>query len=415
MREVSGKVQRDFSVVVTKGFYKNLKYLLLINRWVGLFPISVYKKGDGYMLQWSWLKVILGNVIVLLIAVLTLWCTLASYSVEKVYDIRVKGLAALISNIAEIFMLFVTWMIGQWSISVKFKEFWTFLLYLLKIDDLMGQPDPSKKTWLLLPIILLTLTCLTLDAYMWAKLIIPFTGTFAYLWKCLPFYFPYAFVMILQVNFWITVREIKIRLGKFNGLISGFIHVTDARGKRVSRDGPRSRIEFLSNNGKVDFKDRAVTIKSFIKIYESIAKASYALNAFFGLSISVILFNIIICIVITPYVLYQQLFHSGEQTFLFTQSFWMICHILRMLLFVEPYHNAQLEGIKTKKLVIKLLLLDLPEDVHKEVKTLLVLINGNKIEFNANGMTSINRTLFPKIGGAVFTYLAILFQYKNSP
>lgn len=54
-------VKRDFGIIVSKKFYDRFKYLLILNRIVGLFPISITIKGESYSLQWSWMKVISGN------------------------------------------------------------------------------------------------------------------------------------------------------------------------------------------------------------------------------------------------------------------------------------------------------------------------------------------------------------------
>lgn len=150
MKEVPKNVKLDFNLRVSSKFYSNIKHLVFINRIAGIFPISVSKNGDCYCLKWSWLRVILGNVFVLIFgdyskhflsnlvivwvsAILTLVGLTLSYHVEVVYNVRLKGLSALLSTMAEILTLSFTWLIGQVSTSILFKEFWKYLLLLNKV------------------------------------------------------------------------------------------------------------------------------------------------------------------------------------------------------------------------------------------------------------------------------------------
>lgn len=151
MKELPKNVKLDFNLRVSSKFYSNIKHLVFINRIAGIFPISVSKNGDYYCLKWSWLRVILGNVFVLIFgdysiqhflsslvivwvsAILTLVGLILSYHVEVVYNVRLKGLSALLSTMAEILTLSFTWLIGQVSTSILFKEFWKYLLLLNKV------------------------------------------------------------------------------------------------------------------------------------------------------------------------------------------------------------------------------------------------------------------------------------------
>ncbi|XP_048522342.1 gustatory receptor for sugar taste 43a-like [Dendroctonus ponderosae] len=151
-----------------------------------------------------------------------------------------------------------------------------------------------------------------------------------------------------------------------------------------------------------------------IGAYDNILMASVSFNNLYGPSLTAILVNVIACLVLTPYVLYQQILNAKEYGFLFTQSYWMTCHVLRLLFLIHPCHEGHKQAIRLKRTTVKLAATDWPKDVHKQIKLLLLQVSENKIEFNAAGLTLINRTLLPTIGSAVFTYLAILFQYKNN-
>lgn len=79
-------------------------------------------------------KNFLGNLVIVWVsAISTLVGLILSYHVEVVYNIRLKGLSALMSTVAEILTLIFTWLIGQVSTSILFKEFWKYLLLLNKV------------------------------------------------------------------------------------------------------------------------------------------------------------------------------------------------------------------------------------------------------------------------------------------
>lgn len=92
----------------------------------------------------------------------------------------------------------------------------------------------------------------------------------------------------------------------------------------------------------------------------------------------------IACLVLTPYVLYQQILNAKEYGFLFTQSYWMTCHVLRLLFFIQPCHDGHkqvtlsvgqkvckisvlFQALRLKRTTVKLAATDWPRDVHKQV------------------------------------------------
>ncbi|XP_066145505.1 gustatory receptor for sugar taste 43a [Euwallacea fornicatus] len=408
MKNINKNVKRDFQVIISQKFYDNIKHLLFINRLIGLFPIAVTEKNGHYTLEWSWLKVIITNVFVFLYATLTLIGLTLSYHVDVVYNVRLKGLSALMCTLAEIITLVSTWIIGQVYASFTFKEFWQYLIFLTKFDEVIGPLPPSKK---IIVVVLMaytfTFTCLGMDVYMWAQIVVPEIGAFQFIWQLVPFYFTYVFTVTMEVNIWITIHGITARARKLNNLILHISYEDDSVFIVKFPTGPRKNL--LQSNMLT-----SSMLRKFIAAYDSLAEANRALVKFYGLSMIIMLGNVIVCLVITPYVLYQQILNAKDENFLFTQTYWMICHVLRLLFLVEPCHSGYTMGREIRKTVTKLLSLDLPKVAYKQAKILLMVINENKIEFSAAGLALIDRSLLPIIGSAVFTYLTILFQYKNN-
>ncbi|XP_066244805.1 gustatory receptor for sugar taste 43a [Euwallacea similis] len=404
MKNINKNVKRDFQVIISQKFYDNIKHLLFINRLIGLFPIAVTGKNGHYTLEWSWLKVIITNVFVFLYATLTLIGLTLSYHVDVVYNVRLKGLSALMCTLAEVITLVSTWIIGQVYISITFKEFWNYLICLTKFDEVVGPLPPSKKIIIvILMAYTFTFTCLGMDVYMWAQIVVPEIGAFQFIWQFVPFYFTYVFTMTMEVNIWITIYGITARARKLNDLI---LHIS-------CEDDSVFLVKFPIGSRKGLLQSNSM-LKKFIAAYDSLAEANGALVKLYGLSMIMMLGNVIVCLVITPYVLYQQILNAKDKNFLFTQTYWMICHVLRLLFLVEPCHSGHTMGREIRKTVTKLISLDLPKVAYKQVKILLMVINENKIEFSAAGLAFIDRSLLPIIASAVFTYLAILFQYNNN-
>lgn len=104
-------------------------------------------------------------------------------------------------------------------------------------------------------------------------------------------------------------------------------------------------------------------ISTSIKVYELLFEASRAVNDFYGLNILVRKISIVhisgrrggdsitasnfqlvvigcfVHLLVTPYDLYLEL-RFKNYTFIFPQICWMVSHVLRLLLIVEPCHAA---------------------------------------------------------------------------
>lgn len=90
----------------------------------------------------------------------------------------------------------------------------------------MGPIEATRKTMLVIVVVLaFTFSCLGMDTYMWANMVLSLMGWFSFIWKMVPFYFCYVFTMIMEINVWITTYGVTTRLKKLNQLMWSYINL----------------------------------------------------------------------------------------------------------------------------------------------------------------------------------------------
>lgn len=90
----------------------------------------------------------------------------------------------------------------------------------------MGPIEATRKTMLIIVVVLaFTFSCLGMDIYMWANMVLSIMGWFSFIWKMVPFYFCYVFTMIMEINIWITTYGVAARLKKLNELMWSYINL----------------------------------------------------------------------------------------------------------------------------------------------------------------------------------------------
>ncbi|XP_060529354.1 gustatory receptor for sugar taste 43a-like [Cylas formicarius] len=155
-------------------------------------------------------------------------------------------------------------------------------------------------------------------------------------------------------------------------------------------------------------------VRKLIEIYDGIFDATVAVNRFYSITLPVSVLNCIICLIITPFVLYQQLISVNVEKFVYTQSFWMTCHVLRLLLMIEPCHYCKEEEKDIRRLVLKLMNVGFGKEVQTQMKLLWINLFENNIDIGPGHFATLSRGLIPTISASATTYLIVLFQSRSS-
>ena len=115
----------------------------------------------------------------------------------------------------------------------------------------------------------------------------------------------------------------------------------------------------------------------------------------------------------TPYLLRSIISTASEsELFIISQSIWMMGHVLRLFLIVEPcdgcfvllryihdsFNSQQTFQCKNSSLIIcNLLCSDLDREVKKSLKLLLLCLSQCELDFTAFGLTRIHRRILTAV------------------
>ncbi|XP_018786256.1 PREDICTED: gustatory receptor for sugar taste 43a-like [Bactrocera latifrons] len=161
-------------------------------------------------------------------------------------------------------------------------------------------------------------------------------------------------------------------------------------------------------------KTRVMLLRSLAENHESLGKCVQIFSSTFGIAVLCILVSCLLHLVATSYFLFLALLNPNVTGYAWGQVLWILLHILRLLLVVEPCHMATLESKKTIQIVCeierKMHEPVLVEEIKKFWQQLLVI----DVEFSALGLCRINRNILTALSSAIATYLVILIQFQKA-
>nr|CAI5828037.1 unnamed protein product [Callosobruchus analis] len=74
-----------------------------------------------------------------------------------------------------------------------------------------------------------------------------------------------------------------------------------------------------------------------VHLYDLLYEASLSLNNFYGITLMFALVGCLLHLLVTPYDLYLQMLNTRRHySFIFSQTIWMLGHMLRLFLIVNP-------------------------------------------------------------------------------
>ncbi|XP_067005900.1 gustatory receptor for sugar taste 43a-like [Anabrus simplex] len=124
-------------------------------------------------------------------------------------------------------------------------------------------------------------------------------------------------------------------------------------------------------------------------------------------------------LVITPYfflldLLYPVTYGNTDPSFLFLQLAWIVAHVLKLFLIIQPCSATCNEARRTGTLVAQLLNNCHDSSIKKQLETFALQLIHQRVEFSACGFYTLNFPLIASIAGSVTTYLVILIQFQAS-
>ncbi|XP_058800704.1 gustatory receptor for sugar taste 43a-like [Phymastichus coffea] len=139
-------------------------------------------------------------------------------------------------------------------------------------------------------------------------------------------------------------------------------------------------------------------------------------NEAYGAAILAGTISCLIHLIITPYFLYNEIYSPNSSSWyvLILQVFWILFHVYRLLLFVQPCYMVSVKARTTGALVSRALAANCDPQAKKQLEIFSVQLLQRPVEFTACGLFYLDRGLMTSIAGSVTTYLVILVQFQNA-
>ncbi|CAD7012116.1 unnamed protein product [Ceratitis capitata] len=242
----------------------------------------------------------------------------------------------------------------------------------------------------------------------------------------LPFYLLYFVMIGFHILFANTAFGLGRRFRRLNGMLKCHYLAdskpystikTQLNSIKITPDHAMSLHESLNTESlpKESLgKTRVMLLRSLADNHESLGKCVQIFSNTYGIAVLCILVSCLLHMVATSYFLFLALLDRNVTGYVWGQVMWIILHILRLLLVVEPCHIATAESKKTIHIVTeierKIHEPILAEEIKKFWQQLLVV----DVEFSALGLCRINRNILTSFSSAIATYLVILIQFQKA-
>ncbi|XP_014219005.1 gustatory receptor for sugar taste 43a-like [Copidosoma floridanum] len=157
-------------------------------------------------------------------------------------------------------------------------------------------------------------------------------------------------------------------------------------------------------------------IDQLITLHGTLCDCIIRINKAYGGTILIGTISCLIHLIITPYFLYNEIYldNSSNWYVLALQVFWIIFHVYRLLLFVQPCYMVSVKAKITGALVSQALAQNWDPKAKKQLEIFSLQLLHRPVEFTACGLFFLDRGLVTSIVGAVTTYLVILVQFQNA-
>ncbi|XP_039279976.1 gustatory receptor for sugar taste 43a isoform X3 [Nilaparvata lugens] len=145
-----------------------------------------------------------------------------------------------------------------------------------------------------------------------------------------------------------------------------------------------------------DVSDQQATIAMMSDIHWLLCDMVEKANDLFGAQVLALMICIFIHNIVTPYFFFLNLMYPKDSSIMSTlqlvsQFFWIITHVLELLVIVLPCAATS-----------------------SELETFALQLTHHRAEYSAYGMFKLDLPVITSIAGAVTTYLVILIQFQGT-
>ncbi|KAJ3650964.1 hypothetical protein Zmor_017036 [Zophobas morio] len=399
-------------VTISFKLFKSLSTIFYLSRFFCLLPLKWSNLNSTYIVTKSKNYTIYSLFLITLIVASSGYGLSRAYRLDLIHSIRLGTTAAHYVNYADVAIVVGTPFIGVVVTVLKLDKFVKYFYHVNQFDNevKIKSLDLSKFKLVTMFTISAATVLLFYDLANWVRLGAHNEKFYIVLIYFFPYYLSYFFNIVMELLYWHFTYSIKIRLKALNEKFG------------VITTGNDKTHKGKNNNAVHIFNEKVPPLKfvthldgemgGIIKGYLHLVSAVNYVNDCYGPIILTVLFGCFIHLLVTPYALRTIIMNEGGTIFIVSQILWLLAHITRLLLVVEPCNGCKVQMKHLSLVVCQLLFCNPDKNKKKSLKLLLLCLSQCKIKFSACGLAEIHRTLLTTIAGAVTTYLVILFQLK---
>nr|CAI5841988.1 unnamed protein product [Callosobruchus analis] len=225
------------------------------------------------------------------------------------------------------------------------------------------------------------------------------------------FYCLYVVMLAKELLYWHFIFFVKVKISTLNARLRELkkaashnehpktvIDRNDLDGwslnrgnRKVNSISPKS----VGTSGICLSLDQEIT--SLTRYQDHIFQAVEVINSTTEYGIHLIMLSCLLHLIITPYFLLVEIFAKGKLIFIILQTTWVIGHLGRVLIIVEPCQLCIDEHRKTANLICDLLTNELKEHVEKAVILFSLQQSYCKLKFTSCGFFTIKRSLLTSV------------------
>ncbi|XP_064214276.1 gustatory receptor for sugar taste 43a [Tribolium castaneum] len=380
--------------LISSDFHDVIKPLINLTKIFGFLPVCSSQKGQKTCLNLSINYCICGYIfsaILFSLSILGLTEDLNSA------PIRMKNPIVKYIILIDLGEVAVTVLAGILTTPFKLPYFWKMLTGFGKIEQVLPPhhaPEEKKRSfWAVTIFLVLAASVIFFDVVVWG---LSASDLGVFFKRFLPVYVSYLLIFVQQIPFCFFVRVIRLKIEDLNGAFrAGLERVQNGENQWISVMKVNKQPKVIQGKSALSYE----RLNEFMRLVEEIEDVIEAINGFYGVHTLLILFSCLLHLVVTPYYLLIEVCNAGYLPFILLQVAWIVLHLIRLMYQV------------TTNLVLKLLTSPLLPDIKEQVEILAVQVSNKKIKFSSFGMLKISRSLLTSFGGALTTFLVILFQY----
>nr|CAH7753841.1 unnamed protein product [Callosobruchus chinensis] len=299
---------------------------------------------------------------------------------------------------------------------------------LLKISGLIESVLPQKnvkkcrrKSITLIVLIYIGLSSvIALDMVIWEKESLKENEGNSYIKSYLPYYILYYIFITQEIYISHIIYLLNLKLDTLNvHLEASDFPRTFFNMKMVNKyiDAP-----YLSSmpNGScmamLSTKFLEERLFHLLNVHKNIILGMNTVNNSFSNGLVLMMFSCLIHLIITPYFLLAEIVKPDcDVVFSFLQVVWIVTHIARLLIIVEPCQSCNLEGQRTITLLCDLLRkCDITDSTRNIIQVFITQASQHPVKFSCLHLFNLDRSVLTTLFGSIATYIVILFQFNTN-